>query len=86
MRVIEADVLTDSVYSTGTRETRQQGKKYQKVVNLKDVQQAGIMDVVAVVRCKDCIHSRENVCPWYCDGISVAQPDDYCSCGERAEC
>ena len=38
-------------------------------------------DAVEVVRCKDCGHYHENVCPIWC--YTETKPDDFCSHGER---
>ena len=47
-------------------------------------------DVVAVVRCKDCVHYKQNqystdeymMCKNWCDWLPT-DPDDFCSYGER---
>ena len=41
------------------------------------------VDAVEVVRCKDCGHYHENVCPIWC--YTETKPDDFCSYGERRE-
>ena len=38
---------------------------------------------VEVVRCKDCGHYHQNVCPIWC--YTETKPDDFCSYGERRE-
>ena len=50
------------------------------------------VDVVEVVRCKDCEHYKQNpwskeenmMCMCWCDWIAT-DPDDFCSQGERRE-
>lgn len=40
-------------------------------------------DFAEVVRCKDCGHYHEQVCPIWC--YTGTKPDDFCSYGERRE-
>ena len=44
---------------------------------------APTVDAVEVVRCKDCGHYHENVCPIWC--YTETKPDDFCSYGEGRE-
>ena len=44
----------------------------------------GKADAMAeLVRCKDCGHYHENVCPIWC--YTETKPDDFCSYGERKD-
>ena len=42
---------------------------------------AEMVEYAEVVRCKDCGHYHENVCPIWC--YTETKPDDFCSYGER---
>lgn len=71
------------------------GKTATAIKMIEDLPSA---DVVAVVRCKDCVHARnmplglcylhtepyDNAKGYKGDAVCV-EPNDYCSCGERRE-
>ena len=61
--------------------------RYIKAIDLKDIPAA---DVVEVVRCKDCLYSRERYGHLECiHGVSYRntwnKPDFFCAYGERKE-
>lgn len=39
------------------------------------------IDAVEVVRCEECKHYHENICPIWC--YTETKPNDFCSYGER---
>ena len=46
-----------------------------------DIDKMPTIDAVEVVRCKDCGHYHENLCPMWC--YTETKPDNFCSYGER---
>ena len=59
-------------------------------VDAKQIADAPTVDAVPVVRCKDCIHSYDDLCGLCCTCgpyvDCVVQPDFYCADGRRGEC
>ena len=87
MRLIDVDNLKRRIvaFCTGCSTT------YLTIDNMMMLtNQAGIVDAVPVVRCKDCVHWREAVtnekgfliCP--ASGMEITE-SDFCSYGEREE-
>lgn len=85
-RYIDAGLLLENL-------KRQYGEElgWQCTVNMPDVgmmiEDAPTVDVVEVVRCKDCVLYNTEACPctMYEEGdlISLLSENDYCSKGER---
>ena len=54
-----------------------------KMIDERAVMKLPKVDAVEVVRCKDCGHYHDNICPMWC--YTETKPDDFCSYGERRE-
>ena len=86
-RCIYADDFLDLFYVASAG----QDKMFVKVVE-QVVEDTPTADVVEVVRCKDCKHSREQdrvfgITDYKCSkhNISCLSPYDFCSYGERSD-
>ena len=79
-RLIDADALIEEALTEGAY----------GYVDAKQIANAPTVDAVEVVRCKDCLYSRERYGHIECiHGISYRntwnKPDFYCSYGERKD-
>lgn len=85
MRLIDADALCRIPHVKETNIVIEQTHVTDctTVVDLSTILNAPTIDAVTVVYCKDCKYRCDNMCPWYNDGITVVQPNDYCSFGEH---
>ena len=78
-RLIDANAIYDAVER---RYQMSSGIEHRCERDLLDlICSADTVDAVEVVRCKDCGHYHENVCPIWC--YTETKPDDFCSYGER---
>ena len=79
MRLIDADALIKEAYTEGAY----------GYVDAFQIASAPTVDAVPVVRCKDCIHSYDDLCGLCCTCgpyvDCVVQPEFYCADGERKE-
>ena len=87
MRLIDADALLENLDDCPLDYGR---LEYSAV--LTEVKYSPTIDAVEVVRCKDCVESfaRAGKKPIGCyrhgkNGITLHDPDDYCSQGKRRE-
>ena len=71
MRPIDADALVEKSWDADTR------VGYVQVVDVGSIEEAPTLDVVPVVRCKDCKHRNEY---YSCSG---RRDDWFCPNGER---
>lgn len=68
------------------------GEFWDEAVLCEEIRKIPAADVVEVVRCKDCVHYKQNqystdeymMCKRWCDWLPT-DPDDFCSYGERKE-
>ena len=100
MRLIDADALREE-HCEGCANSVQDGCKTDPVCgSLLWVHDAPTIDAVSVVRCKDCVHAKNNylvnglcLCekPIYCMGKGeitrneLMAEDDFCSYGEKRD-
>ena len=79
MRLIDADALIKEAYTEGAY----------GYVDAFQIASAPSIDAVPVVRCKDCIHSYDDLCGLCCTCgpyvDCVVQPEFYCAEGKRKE-
>ena len=77
MRPIDADALIKEACAEGAY----------GYVDAKQIADAATVDAVEVVRCKDCIHSYDDLCGLCCTCgpyvDCVVQPEFYCADGKR---
>ena len=63
------------------------GEFWDEAVLVSDIKNAPTIDAVPVVRCKDCIHSYDDLCGLCCTcGLyvdCVVQPEFYCADGKK---
>ena len=71
MRLIDADALIKEACAEGAY----------GYVDAKQIADAPTIDAVPVVRCKECIHSYDDLCGLCC--TCVVQPEFYCADGKR---
>ena len=81
MRLIDADELKKCAYlESGVSECADM------VVSVRDIDDAPTIDAVEVVRCKDCRHRGEPICPMDDFIASEELQDDwFCNSGIRRE-
>ena len=80
MRLIDADTLIDFIDCGHLRNPGESCFSECDVVGMLEARPT--IDAVEVVRCKECIHVRDNDCPltgW------ARSDEDFCSYGEREE-
>ena len=79
MRLIDADALIKEACAEGAY----------GYVDAKQIADAATVDAVEVVRCKDCIHSYDDLCGLCCTCgpyvDCVVQPEFYCADGKRKD-
>ena len=79
MRLIDADALIKEACAEGAY----------GYVDVKQIADAPTVDAMPVVRCKDCIHSYDDlcgICCTYCGYLDcVVYPHFYCAGGKRKE-
>lgn len=79
MGLIDADALIKEAYTEGAY----------GYVDAFQIASAPTVDAVPVVRCKDCIHSYDDLCGLCCTCgpyiDCVVQPEFYCADGKRKE-
>lgn len=100
MRLIDADALKrcigcEDAVKYGNKSPEQQHDSYSTMMmyEIADyIDDAPDIDAVPVVRCKDCVHWRQEVdcgcgrIHWYCTYMRKGKkPDEYCSRGEKKE-
>ena len=77
MRLIDADVLIKEAYTEGAY----------GYVDAFQIASAPSIDAVPVVRCKDCVHSYDDLCGLCCTCgpcvDCIVQPEFYCADGKR---
>ena len=77
MRLIDADALIEEALTEGAY----------GYVDAKQIADVPTIDAVPVVRCKDCIHSYDDLCGLCCTCgpyvDCVVQPEFYCAYGKR---
>ena len=77
MRLIDADALIKEACAEGAY----------GYVDAKQIADAPIIDALPVVRCKECIHSYDDLCGLCCTCgpyvDCVVQPEFYCADGKR---
>ena len=77
MRLIDADALIEDALTEGAY----------GYVDAKQIASAPSIDAVPVVRCKDCIHSYDDLCGLCCTCgpyvDCIVQPEFYCADGKR---
>ena len=90
LRLIDADKLIVELYQdqpmdwTGSDAEVQEFIDWELFRNM--VINAPTVDAVPVVRCKDCIHSYDDLCGLCCTCVDcVVQPEFYCADGKRKE-
>ena len=93
MRLIDADALLDEFLRRYTEREREgnlvflQLAKSNKIFCGYLISNAPTVDAVPVVRCKDCIHSYDDLCGLCCTCgpyvDCVVQPEFYCADGKR---
>ena len=85
MRLIDADAVIRHKRKMSGADFG--GEFWDEAVLASDIKNAPTIDAVPVVRCKDCIHSYDDLvglcctCGPYVD--CVVQPDFYCADGKR---
>ena len=88
MRLIDADALKTKAIRCETFKLPD-APVFLKAVGTKEIDRAPTIDAVPVVRCKDCIHSYDDLCGLCCTCgpyvDCVVQPEFYCADGERKE-
>ena len=93
MRLIDVDELIDELYQDQPMDWTESDAEVQELNDWKlfrnMVDNAPTVDAVPVVRCKDCIHSYDDLCGLCCTCgpyvDCVVQPEFYCADGERKE-
>ena len=77
MRLIDADALIKEANADGAY----------GYVDAKQIADAPAVDAMPVVRCKDCIHSYDDLCGLCCTCgpyvDCIVQPEFYCADGKR---
>ena len=88
MRLIDADALKTKAIRCETFKLTD-SPVFLKAVGTKEIDRAPTIDAVPVVRCKDCIHSYDDLCGLCCTCgpyvDCVVQPEFYCADGKRKE-
>lgn len=87
MRPIDADVLLNN---TDGLEHVKWSQEYGHVVLVCDIVYAPTLDVVEVVRCKDCIYGEQDeIERWFCRNFGCQVGDEngngFCADGERKD-
>ena len=95
-RLIDANVVLAKKFTTGLSDASGNYYGYADVVFADDIENAPTVDAVEVVRCKDCkYYYKDKIKGFICrhpeldydiecyDHWINANPDDFCSCGER---
>ena len=86
MRLIDADALKTKAIRCETFKLTD-SPVFLKAVGTKEIDRAPTIDAVPVVRCKDCIHSYDDLCGLCCTCgpyvDCVVQPEFYCADGKR---
>ena len=93
MRLIDADALFDEFLKRYTERERNRNLVFAACEIKQDfadmVSNFQPVDAVPVVRCKDCIHSYDDLCGLCCTCgpyvDCVVQPEFYCADGKRKE-
>ena len=90
MRPIDADRLFEAIYDNVP--APYEDASWAKENCLAEIEAAQTVDVVPVVRCKDCVNGTfclnsqgAEYVDCMLDDYSVRKPDDFCSYGERKE-
>ena len=93
MRLIDADAILDDFLKRYTEMERDRKLVFAACEIKQDfadmISNAPTVDAVPVVRCKDCIHSYDDLCGLCCTCgpyvDCVVQPEFYCADGKRKE-
>ena len=91
MRLIDADALLDEFLKRYTERERSRNLVFAACEIKQDfadmISDFPTVDAVEVVRCKDCIHSYDDLCGLCCTCGSyvdcIVQPEFYCADGKR---
>ena len=85
MRLIDADAVIRHKRKMSGADFG--GEFWDEAVLVSDIKNAPTIDAVPVVRCKDCIHSYDDLCGLCCTcGLyvdCVVQPEFYCADGKK---
>ena len=85
MRLIDADAVIRHKRKMSGADFG--GEFWEEAVLASDIKNAPPVDAVPVVRCKDCIHSYDDLCGLCCTCgpyvDCIVQPEFYCAAGHR---
>lgn len=96
-RYIDADALLQELQEEIECDTPMYAEEQNQYVNrglkiaIKDIKHMSTADVVEVVRCKECVHSKSREkCPkldiyWCNKWLNIMNANDFCSYGEKKD-